>query len=298
MDDIEADEVIEDETLTEQDSEKEADTEEETKGSVEDEEGESDEQDETLIPTIGDEVDSDEVEEDDQEDAPTWVKDLRAKQAEQRKEIRQLKKEKKDRDEEDKRRSDEASSVEVGEKPSSIDYEDDDEYDKDLLAWHGRKGKVADQKSAAEALEKKQNESWQTSLSEHEDRKSAMAVNDFTETEEDVAASLSQIQMHIIIKGSNKSEMIMYAIGKNKTVLDRLAAIDDPIEFAVEIGRIESQMKTRSGKKAPAPERRLKSGSGTSVMGDSTLENLEKEAEKTGDRSKIAAYKREQRNAA
>jgi len=67
------------------------------------------------------------------------------------------------------------------------------------------------------------------------------------------------------------------------------------VKLATAIGKLETQLKVSSKKSPPPPEKAIRgSGSGSGSV-DSTLERLRAEAEKTGNMSKVIAYKQQLR---
>ena len=119
-------------------------------------------------------------------------------------------------------------------------------------------------------------------------------VDDFDGAEHVVQSTLSQLQQNMIVHAVDKPELVIYALGSNPAKAKELAAIKDPVRFAVAIGKLETQLKVQPRKQPPAPERHVRGTAGGATI-DNTLERLEAEADRTGDRSKVIAYKREQR---
>ena len=65
------------------------------------------------------------------------------------------------------------------------------------------------------------------------------------------------------------------------------------MKFAFAVAKLETQLKVTNRKAAAAPERTISTGGGRiSGSVDSTLDRLREEALKTGDMSKVMAYKR------
>ena len=85
--------------------------------------------------------------------------------------------------------------------------------------------------------------------------------------------------------------MVIYALGKNVKKAQALAAIEDPIEFAFAISDLEKDLKVTKRKTAPAPEKTVRGNAAVSGTVNSQLERLRAEAEKTGNYTKVAAYK-------
>jgi hypothetical protein len=125
--------------------------------------------------------------------------------------------------------------------------------------------------------------------------KKALKVKDFQDAEDEVAAQFSEVQQAIVIAGAANPGALVYALGKNPKKLQELASIKDPVKFAVAVGKLETEVKvTKRTSTKPAPETPLRSTS-SAAASTATLERLEAEAAKTGDRSKVVAYKRQQR---
>lgn len=232
---------------------------------------------EELTVTIGDE-------EPEEKAAPDWVKELRIKNREQGKELKKAQAKLAELEAKEK-------EVSIGERPKIEDFDyDQPKYDDALLSWHERKRRIDEQKQVEINRAEEGKREYQESLNSYAQQKVELNVPDFEEAEDEVQNHLSTMQQSIIVKGSQKSALVILALGKNPNVLQRIAAIKDPVSFAVEIGKIEAQLKTHSGKKAPPPEKIIKSG--TQKTANNTLDKLREEARKTGDMSKVMAYKR------
>jgi hypothetical protein len=74
-----------------------------------------------------------------------------------------------------------------------------------------------------------------------------------------------------------------------------LSSIKDPVKFAFAVAKLETQLKVSNRKAAPPPEKVVKGTGRVSGSVDSTLERLREEAAKSGDMSKVIAYKRQMR---
>ena len=220
--------------------------------------------------------------------APAWVKDLRKEHREAQRRIRELEAE----------RAAGAQAVQqapaLGEKPTlaACDY-DESEYESKLQAWHQKKSEVEAAQRAVKDQEAREQQEWANQLTAHETQKKALKVPDYDEAEDVVLGTFSPVQQAILVKGASNSALLAYAIGKNPAKAKALAAIKDPVKFAFELGRLETQVKTAPKKTAPAPETRVRASAPVSGAVDSKLAKLMEEAERTGDRTKVAAYHRE-----
>ena len=255
---------------------------------------------ETLVVSIGEES----PDEDDtaltieKEDDTDTIRQMRKALKEKNEASKADKKRLKELEAKEAERSASKDKVELGNKPSRDDYEydQDDKFETDLVAWHDQKRKLETKKQADKDEVAAADERWRKRISAYDTNKAALKVDDFEEVEDRVKAKFSVQQHAIAIHALDKPELFVLAVGKNQKILDRLSEITDPVKFAVEIGKIEAQLKTTK-RKAPAPETRLKGTAAIGGSSDKTLEKLEREAEKTNDRTKIRIHKKMLREA-
>lgn len=171
------------------------------------------------------------------------------------------------------------------------DY-DEEKFKAEWKAWNAEESKVADQQREAAEREKAVNAEWENDFSTYQQKKTALPFADKDDVTDTVAASLDLVQQAVIVKSADDPALFTYAIGKSPTKLAELAKIKDPIKFAAAVVRMEGAIKVTTKRKAPEPDRPL-SGSGAVPKGDDKeLERLEREADRTNDRSRVIAYKR------
>lgn len=250
-----------------------------------DQPGEGDEDDEVVV-QIGDE----ESPPQEKEDAPQWVKDLRKSHRELQRENRELKAK---------------SATPAKEEPDKLparpvlaDFEfDEDKYQAAYDAWHSKKSemdtKEARKRQAAEDAQKQ----VETVKTAHKEKAKALKVKDYEDAEEAVIAATSETQQGLLLNGAANSALLVYALGTNPRKLSELAAIKDPVKFVWAAAQLEKELKVTNRKnEKPAPETVPRSSGGAAVQsGNKTLERLREEAQKTGDMSKVIAFKRAQR---
>lgn len=218
------------------------------------------------------------------EPAPDWVRDLRRSNRADKRRIREL--------EEKLNGQSEPNKPELGKKPRLEDFDyDTDKFEVELESWSERK-RAKDQTNAAVETEKQtQQQGWKTKLDDYGKAKDELSVKDFDDVEATVQDSLSVIQQGIILQGSENAAVVIYALGKNSAKLKELAAMTDPVKFAFAVAKLETKMKITKGGSAPAPERKISGGTRSTSAVDSKLEQLRKEAERTGDYTKVSQYK-------
>jgi len=132
---------------------------------------------------------------------------------------------------------------------------------------------------------------WNAKLTSYQTAKASLKVSDFEDAEHLVTSTMSATQQAIILK-LPKPELMVYAVGKNPAKAKELAAIKDPIDFAFAVAKLETQLKVQPRNAPPAPESKVRTTTGGAVAVDNTLAKLQAEADRTGDRSKVAAYLR------
>lgn len=239
-----------------------------------------------IIVTIGDAPPA--SEENEPQKAPEWVKELRKQHREQERRIKEL---------EAELAKASGRGVEgdepVGEKPTleSCDY-DADKFEAELLAWKERQERAERKKAEAAKAAEEERKAWQAKLDAYSAKKSALRVRDFDDAEETVRDILNVTQQGVLLAGADDPALLIYALGRSPEKAKELAAINDPVAFAFAAAKMEAQLKVTPKTKAPPPERRLKGGSAAVVSTDAELAKLEAEADRTGDRSKVIAYKR------
>lgn len=249
-----------------------------------------DDADEVVI-TLGDEPPP-EPEADDAARAPGWLRDLRKANREKDRRIREL----------EQRLNANApapAAQTIGTRPTLADCGyDEDKHAEEVAAWVKRKHDIEAQQAKAQADAEAQNRAYLDALAAHDKAKTELKVPDFEDAEAAVEEKFSTVQRAIIVKAARgKSAALTYAIGKNPAELQRLAAITDPVDFTWAVAQLETKLKVTPRKGAPVPERTIRGAVPGSTAARTQLDQLRAEAEKTGDYTKVTAFKRAQRAA-
>jgi predicted phage tail protein len=189
----------------------------------------------------------------------------------------------------------------LGPKPTLADFDYDDEKFAAALEAHVKQKAAVE---AAEAEEKraqeKQAEEWTQTVHRYRERKTELAakVADFDDAEEAVASTLSVAQQSAIMAYAAQPEALIYALGRNEEKLGELAKQKDILKFVATIAKLEAkELTVTTAKKQPPKPAKVVTGATApaTAVASKTLERLEEEAARTGDRSKIHAYQREQK---
>lgn len=289
IEDVDLTETSEPEAVEEEEVEAEAD-EAEVEAEADDGETEAEEEDEGVVVTIAGETPPQEDEEE-TDRAPEWVRDLRKQYREEKRRNREL---------EEKLASmggGSQSDIQLPEKPSleKADY-DTDRYEQELAAWYEQKRKYDEAEAAKQAEQQAVEQEWKQKLEGYQSAKSDLKVRDFEDAEDTVQETLSVTQQGMILQGAENPALLVYALGKNPKKAKELASIQDPVKFAFAVAKLETNLKVTKRKASSKPEKALSGTARPSGSVDSTLERLRAEAERTGDYSKVFAYKRQKRS--
>jgi len=239
------------------------------------------EEDEATVISFGDEAAPASQEQDN-----SVIRELRALAREQAKKLKEL-----------ESTAPKAETPKLPEKPTleSCDY-DEEAFESGLTKWYEAKRKLEEAERAKEAELQQQQQAQQQRLAAYQTRAAELKVKDFKDAEEEVVTKLSEAQQAILF-GADDTAALVYALGKHPEKLKELASIKDPAKFAFAAAKLETQMKVTTRKPKVAPENAVAPGAGSLSGGaDKTLDRLREEADKTGDRTKVAAYLRSMRN--
>jgi hypothetical protein len=251
---------------------------------ISDDEGEGDDD---VVVSIGEESPPQEEE----ARAPEWVRELRKSNREKERKIREL---------EAKLNAApiETKPVALGKKPTLEDCDyDSEEYERKLAGWYDQKREYDAAEADAQAQRDAEAKAWQDKLDSYAKARASLKVRDYEDAEAVALETFNVTQQGIVLQGSDNPALIIYALGKNTNKAKELASITDPVKFAFAVAKLETQLKVTNRKAAASPERTISTGGGRiSGSVDSTLDRLREEALKTGDMSKVMAYKRSKKS--
>lgn len=178
-------------------------------------------------------------------------------------------------------------------KPSLYDDHngDEDAYEADLLAYHDEKRQREQSQQQAEQARQQAQQTWEEKRQNHEKGLQSLGFDDADEANATVSSTLNKWQNEVLIKYTGNSAALAYALAKNPAKLAALASEGDVIEFGHAVKVLEGKMKMS---KARAPLDKVPSGSNKLAAGsDEKLAKLEKQADETGDRTALIAYRKQ-----
>ena len=223
--------------------------------------------------------------------APEWVKELRKTNRELQRQNRELQARV-------QAAPPETKPVVIGNKPKLEDHDyDADKYEEALTSWFERKRQADDVNAKQEAEVMNQQKAWQAKLDGYGKAKAELRVKDFDDAEELAQQVFSITQQGVLLQGADNPALVVYALGKNPAKAKELAEIKDPVKFAFAVAKLEKDLKVTNRRQAPAPERIISGTGRSSGAVDSTLERLREEAGRTGNMTKVIAYKAQKRSA-
>jgi hypothetical protein len=223
--------------------------------------------------------------------APEWVKELRKTNRELQRQNRELQGRL-------QAAPPETKPVVIGNKPKLEDHDyDADKYEEALTGWFERKRQAEEVNAKQEAEVMNQQKAWQAKLDGYGKAKAELRVKDYEDAEAVAQEVFSITQQGVLLQGADNPALVVYALGKNPAKAKELASITDPVKFAFAVAKLEKDLKVTNRRQAPAPERIVTGTGRSSGAVDSTLERLREDAARTGNMTKVIAYKAQKRSA-
>ncbi len=185
---------------------------------------------------------------------------------------------------------------ELGPKPTleSVDY-DAEAFEAALLKWSENKRKADSELEKQKEAQKVEQQVYAERLERYQAEARELKLPNFDDAEAAVRDALNVTQQSVLVRYSEKPAAIVAALAGNPDTAKRLAAISDPIAFALAVKDLESKVKL-TPRKPPAPESKVTS-SGRSIPYEARLKELQAAADRTGDGSEVLRFLRAQKKA-
>jgi len=181
-------------------------------------------------------------------------------------------------------------------KPKFEDSYDSDKFATDLIAWEKRRESLEAEQNKKNEQQKAIETDYQSRLARYDETKALLPFDDFDVAESTVMNALDDTQRALIIKCARQPDVLVYGLGNSPEKLKALAQFKDPADFISNLAWLEARelkVEKRTATKTE-PERTVK---GTAPLVaqtvDKKMEMLEAEADRTGNRDKVIAYRRE-----
>jgi len=190
----------------------------------------------------------------------------------------------------------------VGDRPKMADFDfDEDRFDEAIDAWDQRRRKAEQQEQARTAQKQRQDEDWNRVVRTYAEKKAVLRYPDVAVAEETAFAALSPAAQSLIARHADNPALFIYAAGKSPTKLAELARIDsegDPFAVVKAITKMEATLQTRKTVRPPDPDTPVRGRTIAAGSADKQLAKLEAEADRTGKRDAVIAFKRAQKEKA
>ena len=182
--------------------------------------------------------------------------------------------------------------IEVGPRPRLEDFDyDEDKHNSALDEYEDRKVQAALQKQN-EVKDNDLVEEAQTDVAKFQQSIEALSFADAKTIVKSVGEAMPADMQYAVAASALDPATFIYALGKHPAKLQELLSIKNPTKRIAAIVRMEASMKVGQGRKAPEPDRPLKGNASAAVKSDKKLEQLEKEATRTGDRTELIRYRK------
>lgn len=140
---------------------------------------------------------------------------------------------------------------------------------------------------------------------QHCERADKLGIADYDDVQDKAIEILGHGTVNEIIAKSDKSEVIVYHLGKNPAIAEDLRDLiaTDPVRAAIEIGRLEEKLKIRpraTTQSTPDPDVEVQGGTPTAGQANKFQKRLDKAREaatETGAMRAVLAIKKEAREA-
>ncbi len=177
--------------------------------------------------------------------------------------------------------------VEVGPEPVMADFSyDEDEWKPAWTAWKARVDKQAEQETKAVEKRAAEARQWSEIEDSYKAERDKLNVPNFKDIEQEVADAVPLEIMAMLVR-ARKPELIV-ALRNSPAKLAELSKLN-LLDAAMMIGELKGSIRM-TNRRPPNPDRPVR-GNAAPVNADKELARLEKEAERTGDRTALRQYR-------
>lgn len=237
--------------------------------------------------TFGEKPDDD-AQDDDDGETPV-IRNMRKREREKDKKLRQVEREL------EQLRKAQQPQQQVPELPPKPTLEscgwDESEFEQKLIDWQKQASQVEQAKAKAQEQQQALVREAEAKRTAYQENAKKLKVKDFADAEEEVVSIFDQNRQSILLEAADNPALLVYALGKNPAQLERLSKITNLAKFAAELGKLEKDLKVSKPTKPAPADTNLRSNAPASGS-SKKLAQLEADAERTGDRTKLIAYKK------
>ena len=196
-------------------------------------------------------------------------------------------------------------AIVVGDRPKlsdpDIDY-DDDKFDAALDSWDERRRAAEKQENAREDANRTQKAEFEKVVERFTEQRTALKQPELQDRVQLVLDTISGPAQSAIAMHSTNAARLFAAVGGSAARLEKLSQLDakgDPLALMFEAGKMEATLQTtRKAPRAADPDTPVRGRTIAAGSAEKQLAKLEAEAERTGNRTPVIAFKRAQRESA
>lgn len=185
----------------------------------------------------------------------------------------------------------------IGPRPKIEDFDfDDDRHAAALEQWLERKRQVEAVTAKAGEQAAQIERAFEHKVATYRAKAASLPVKDFEQAEGAVRSVLPEAHQRALVYYGKDPAKVVYALAKHPAKLQQMAQIADPVEFLLAAAELERGIKM--GKKAPPkPEAGtiLRGSAPVAQQADKKEAELRKEAQRTGDYSKLISYRNQRK---
>lgn len=165
-------------------------------------------------------------------------------------------------------------------------------------AWNSASETKAKADAEAAKMAQAHQREWQGVLTSYATQKAELSkqIPDYADRENAVKAMFNGAQQDVLLASCEKPALVVAALGRNPELAKDMVNETNLVRLAAKFAKLEVRLKMSKSTKAPPAERKIQGGGAPSGAVDTRLEQLRDEAAKTGDFTKVNAYKRQQRD--
>lgn len=199
----------------------------------------------------------------------------------------------KDRELESLRRGSQPAKIELGPKPTleSCEY-DEETFEVELEKWKARKAKIEAAQAEEDEAAERQEAEWKATVEAYRTSAKQLGVAGYEEAEKEVFSTLPDPVQALILRQKDAAPALVYALSRSPSKLEELSKLN-LADAAVMVGELKAKVKVEKRRKLPEPDKPVMGKSTSTASGDKELKRLERDAERTGDRTALIRYRKQ-----
>lgn len=188
--------------------------------------------------------------------------------------------------------------VEIGPKPTlaALDY-DEDRYEAALDEWKERKRQAEHADTSAAEQKRVATQRFERAHIAYKAKAQTLKIAGFDDAEKAFTDAMGAEFTGMVVQYAKEPAKLIAAVGKNPALLARVSSESDLVARYTQLIQMEPRIMPKRAAPPPPEAETIQRGTASLARVDPNkeLDKLEKEAERTGDRTKIIEWKRKQK---